>query len=39
VVGGLGREQGVGGSKHFGPAKFKGLELKFLGVTDLLEFE
>jgi len=39
VVGGLGKEQGVGGSKHFGPAKFKGLaEDKFLGVTDLLLF-
>lgn len=37
VVGGLGKEQGVGGSKHLGPAKFKGLEL-ILGVTERLEF-
>lgn len=37
VVGGRGSEVGVGGSKHFGPAKFKGLEeAGDFGVTDLL---
>ena len=31
VVGGRGKEVGMGGSKHFDPAKFRGL---VLGVTD-----
>ena len=39
VVGGLGKEQSVGGSKHLGPAKFKGLVEQFLGVTERLVLE